>query len=90
MQDYKLSQLDAIEARWRSETDHTQDSSYYASSYSSWIGMSMNFAANIIENLQVFILYFTNSSIIILRVRMGLQYSAIYCIYLNESEALLI
>lgn len=52
LQDYKLGRLDAIEAVWR-QTETSQDSSYYASSYSSWLGLSMNFAANIIENLQV-------------------------------------
>lgn len=58
--DYKLSRLDAIETGWRSETETSQDTSYYASSYSSWLGLSMNFAANIIENLQVrFIFYFS-------------------------------
>ncbi|XP_073974267.1 vacuolar protein sorting 13D isoform X3 [Rhodnius prolixus] len=51
--DYKLSRLDAIETGWRSETETSQDTSYYASSYSSWLGLSMNFAANIIENLQL-------------------------------------
>uniref|UniRef100_A0A0A9WG36 Vacuolar protein sorting-associated protein 13D n=3 Tax=Lygus hesperus TaxID=30085 RepID=A0A0A9WG36_LYGHE len=50
--DYKLGMLDFIEACWRAETETTQDS-YYASSYSSWLGLSMNFAANIIENLQL-------------------------------------
>lgn len=53
VQDYKLGQLDAIEARWRSENETSGDSSFYASSYSSWYGLSMNFAANIIENLQL-------------------------------------
>lgn len=52
LQDYKLGRLDAIEAVWR-QTETSQDSSYYASSYSSWLGLSMNFAANIIENLQL-------------------------------------
>ena len=50
---YKLSLLDAIEARWRAETDTAPEYSYYASSYSSWLNYGTSLATNIVENLQV-------------------------------------
>lgn len=52
-QDYKLSLLDAMEARWRAEMESAQTSSYYATSYSSWFSLGTSLVANIIENLQV-------------------------------------
>ncbi|KAL1131083.1 hypothetical protein AAG570_012320 [Ranatra chinensis] len=53
LQEYKMSLLDSLEARWKSEQETFQDTNYYASSYSSWLGLSMSFATNIIENLQL-------------------------------------
>ncbi|RZF46007.1 hypothetical protein LSTR_LSTR006773 [Laodelphax striatellus] len=52
-QDYKLSLLDAIEARWRAETESGQAPSYYASSYSSWLSYGTTLVTNIVENLQL-------------------------------------
>ena len=52
-QDYKLSLLDAMEAQWRAEVETAQASSYYATSYSSWLSLGTSLVANIIENLQV-------------------------------------
>ncbi|KAJ9601169.1 hypothetical protein L9F63_000689, partial [Diploptera punctata] len=52
-QEYKLSLLDAMEARWRAEVETTQASSYYATSYSSWLSLGTSLVANIIENLQL-------------------------------------
>jgi vacuolar protein sorting-associated protein 13D len=52
-QEYKLSLLDAMEARWRAELESSQTSSYYATSYSSWFSLGTSLVANIIENLQV-------------------------------------
>ncbi|KAL6266404.1 hypothetical protein P5V15_003257 [Pogonomyrmex californicus] len=49
--DYKLSRLDALEARWRADIEH--DPSYYASSYSSWLNYGTSLVTNIIENLQL-------------------------------------
>ncbi|XP_020286741.1 vacuolar protein sorting-associated protein 13D isoform X3 [Pseudomyrmex gracilis] len=49
--DYKLSRLDALEARWRANMEH--DSGYYASSYSSWLNYGTSLVTNIIENLQL-------------------------------------
>ncbi|GLH07616.1 Vacuolar protein sorting-associated protein 13D [Gryllus bimaculatus] len=52
-QDYKLSILDEVEARWRAKTDNPQESNYYASSYSSWMSYGTGLVANIVENLQL-------------------------------------
>jgi len=52
-QEYKLSLLDAMEARWRAEMESAQTSSYYAASYSSWFSIGTSLVANIVENLQV-------------------------------------
>lgn len=52
-QEYKLSLLDAMEARWRAEMESAQTSSYYAASYSSWFNVGTSLVANIVENLQV-------------------------------------
>ncbi|XP_012530446.2 vacuolar protein sorting-associated protein 13D isoform X2 [Monomorium pharaonis] len=49
--DYKLSRLDALEARWRADIEH--DPGYYASSYSSWLNYGTSLVTNIIENLQL-------------------------------------
>ncbi|XP_032690797.1 vacuolar protein sorting-associated protein 13D isoform X2 [Odontomachus brunneus] len=49
--EYKLSRLDALEARWRANVDH--DPGYYATSYSSWINYGTSLITNIIENLQL-------------------------------------
>lgn len=51
-QDYKLSILDALEAEWRAEYDN-QGSSYYASSYSSWLSYGTSVVTNVVENLQL-------------------------------------
>ncbi|XP_075234181.1 vacuolar protein sorting 13D [Lycorma delicatula] len=51
-QDYKHSLLDALEARWRAETE-AGDVSYYASSYSSWLSYGTTLVTNIVENLQL-------------------------------------
>lgn len=49
--DYKLSRLEALEARWRADMEH--DPGYYASSYSSWMNYGTSLITNIIENLQL-------------------------------------
>ncbi|KAL6436334.1 hypothetical protein ACFW04_004699 [Cataglyphis niger] len=49
--EYKLSRLDALEARWRADIEH--DLGYYASSYSSWLNYGTSLVTNIIENLQL-------------------------------------
>lgn len=55
IQDYKLSVLDSLEAQWRAEFDNqkSQGSSYYASSYSSWLSYGTSVVTNVVENLQV-------------------------------------
>ncbi|RZC42308.1 vacuolar protein sorting-associated protein 13D [Asbolus verrucosus] len=53
-QELKLSSLDTIEARWRLETEARDSSStYYASSYSSWLSFGAGLVSDIIENLQL-------------------------------------
>ncbi|XP_012135558.1 vacuolar protein sorting 13D isoform X2 [Megachile rotundata] len=49
--EYKLSRLDSLEARWRTDTEH--DPGYYAASYSSWVNYGTSLVTNIIENLQL-------------------------------------
>ncbi|CAK9827070.1 Intermembrane lipid transfer protein Vps13D [Anthophora retusa] len=49
--EYKLSKLDSLEARWRTDTD--TDLGYYATSYSSWVNYGTSLVTNIIENLQL-------------------------------------
>ncbi|XP_033219342.1 vacuolar protein sorting-associated protein 13D isoform X2 [Belonocnema kinseyi] len=49
--DYKLSRLEALEARWRADTE--RDPGYYATSYSSWLNYGTSLVTNIIENLQL-------------------------------------
>ncbi|XP_034247458.1 vacuolar protein sorting-associated protein 13D isoform X2 [Thrips palmi] len=53
-QEYKLSVLDNLEAQWRAEFgNQTQGSSYYASSYSSWLSYGTSLVTNVVENLQL-------------------------------------
>ncbi|KAL0131079.1 hypothetical protein PUN28_002577 [Cardiocondyla obscurior] len=49
--EYKLSRLDALEARWRADIEYNPG--YYASSYSSWLNYGTSLVTNIIENLQL-------------------------------------
>uniref|UniRef100_A0A8D8MD60 Vacuolar protein sorting-associated protein 13D n=1 Tax=Cacopsylla melanoneura TaxID=428564 RepID=A0A8D8MD60_9HEMI len=49
-QEYKIMLLDALEARWRTETE---SACYYSSSYSSWLSYGTSFMTNIVENLQL-------------------------------------
>lgn len=49
--DYKLSRLEALEARWRANSE--QDPGYYATSYSTWVTYGTSLVTNIIENLQL-------------------------------------
>lgn len=51
-QEYKLNFLDYLEAQWRAEFDN-QGSSYYASSYSSWLSYGTSVVTNVVENLQL-------------------------------------
>ncbi|XP_014236722.1 vacuolar protein sorting-associated protein 13D isoform X1 [Trichogramma pretiosum] len=53
MVDYKLSRLEALEARWRAESE--QGPGYYAASYSTWVNYGTSLMTNIIENLQLVI-----------------------------------
>lgn len=50
--DYKLSQLDAAEAKWRAHIE-TSAENVYSSSYSSWMSYGTGLATNILENLQL-------------------------------------
>ncbi|KAK4875461.1 hypothetical protein RN001_011883 [Aquatica leii] len=52
-QELKLSALDAIEARWRFEIEAKDSSTYYASTYSSWLSFGTGLITDIIENLQL-------------------------------------
>lgn len=52
-QEMKLSALDRLEAKWRLETETKDNSTYYASTYSSWLNYGTGFITDIIENLQV-------------------------------------
>ncbi|KAK5644974.1 hypothetical protein RI129_006274 [Pyrocoelia pectoralis] len=49
----KLSALDAIEARWRFQMDAKDNSTYYASTYSSWLSFGTGLITDIMENLQL-------------------------------------
>lgn len=51
--EHKLGLLDALEARWRAETEAGTEPGYYASSYSSWLSYGTSLVTNIVENLQV-------------------------------------
>lgn len=53
LQDLKLSALDAIEARWRLETESKDNSTYYSSTYSSWLNFGTGLITDIMENLQL-------------------------------------
>lgn len=55
--EFKLSNLDSFEAKWRLENECKDNSGYYASSYSSWLSYGTGFITNIIERLQVFAAY---------------------------------
>jgi vacuolar protein sorting-associated protein 13D len=46
-----LSRLEALEARWRAESE--QGPGYYATSYSTWVNYGTSLVTNIIENLQL-------------------------------------
>ncbi|KAL1513260.1 hypothetical protein ABEB36_002689 [Hypothenemus hampei] len=50
--DLKISALDHLEAKWRMEKD-LNNTSYYASSYSSWYNYGTAFVSDILENLQL-------------------------------------
>ncbi|XP_030375190.1 vacuolar protein sorting-associated protein 13D [Scaptodrosophila lebanonensis] len=50
--EYKLTVLDAAEAKWRSEKGQ-QIESYYFSSYNSWLKYGTNMATNIIDNIEL-------------------------------------
>lgn len=53
-QEIKLSALDTFEAKWRFEKESKDNhSTYYASTYSSWLSYGTGFITDIIENLQV-------------------------------------
>lgn len=53
MQEMKLSKLDSFEAKWRLEKEAQDNSTYYASTYSSWLNYGTGFITDIMENLQV-------------------------------------
>lgn len=53
LQEMKLSALDEFEAKWRLEKEAQDNSTYYASTYSSWLNYGTGFITDIIENLQV-------------------------------------
>ncbi|XP_071050524.1 intermembrane lipid transfer protein Vps13D isoform X2 [Onthophagus taurus] len=52
-QELKLSALDNFEAKWRLETESKDQSTYYASTYSSWLSYGTGVITNIIDNLQL-------------------------------------
>lgn len=53
-QEMKLNALDTFEAKWRLEKEAKDNSStYYASTYSSWLNYGTGFITDIMENLQV-------------------------------------
>ncbi|KRT79632.1 hypothetical protein AMK59_7633 [Oryctes borbonicus] len=53
-QERKMAALDSLEARWRLETNNKENNStYYASTYSSWLSYGTGLITNIIENLQL-------------------------------------
>lgn len=58
-QERKLAALDAIEACWRLESDssatNSAPSTYYASSYSSWLNYGTGIITDIVENMQLHI-----------------------------------
>ncbi|KAB0794994.1 hypothetical protein PPYR_11833 [Photinus pyralis] len=49
----KLSALDAIEAKWRFQMEAKDSSTYYASTYSSWLSFGTGLITDIMENLQL-------------------------------------
>lgn len=53
-QEFKLSQIDSMELRWKALHEAEKESqSYYASSYFSWINYGTSFISNIVENVQL-------------------------------------
>lgn len=52
---YKLTQLDDMEAKWRTKREAYLESGYYTTSYSGWLNYGTSLATNIIENLQLVI-----------------------------------
>lgn len=50
---YKLTRLDALEAKWRAEREAATDEGYYASSYSGWLSYGTSLVTNIVENLEL-------------------------------------
>ncbi|KAI2809880.1 Vacuolar protein sorting-associated protein 13D [Blomia tropicalis] len=52
--EFKLSQLDMLESRWKAlHDDLTEQSSYYSSSYSSWLNYGSSFFTNILLNVHL-------------------------------------
>lgn len=51
--DYKLSQLDRLEAKWRAQREAAIEGGYYASSYSGWLSYGTSLVTNIVENVQL-------------------------------------
>uniref|UniRef100_W8AYT3 Vacuolar protein sorting-associated protein 13D n=1 Tax=Ceratitis capitata TaxID=7213 RepID=W8AYT3_CERCA len=50
--EYKVTELDAKEAKWRVENGYQIDS-YYSNSYTSWLNYGTTLATNILENLEL-------------------------------------
>ncbi|RWS28180.1 vacuolar protein sorting-associated protein 13D-like protein [Leptotrombidium deliense] len=53
LQDYKLSLLDALEMRWKSQYESNEEQSYYASSYTSWLSFGASVVSNIVDGIQL-------------------------------------
>ncbi|XP_063232383.1 intermembrane lipid transfer protein Vps13D [Bacillus rossius redtenbacheri] len=51
--EYKLYQLDSLEAQLRAELESSQVSNSYATNYSGWLSMGTNLVTSIVENLQL-------------------------------------
>lgn len=63
-QEIKLGSLDTLEAKWRLELDATEtNSTYYASSYTSWLSFGTGLVSDIVENIQVPYRVFISNSI---------------------------
>lgn len=50
---YKLSRLDALEAKWRAEREAAHEEGYYATSYAGWLSYGTSLVTNIVENLEL-------------------------------------
>lgn len=50
---YKLTRLDALEAKWRAEREAATEDGYYATSYSGWLSYGTSLVTNIVENLEL-------------------------------------